>query len=118
MYTWNYENRAGKPNFFVTFHSFSCLILAWYMCYLRLMSFSFFFLFAAFWLGICVEVDVDISTTPPPPRPVLMFLPLPTILLKWHLFEISARLKLVSVQLSSLLLDIGHLEKSFPESIT
>ena len=33
------------------------------------------------------------------------------------LFEIGARLKLVSVPFSSLLLDIGHLEKSFPESI-
>ena len=33
------------------------------------------------------------------------------------LFEISARLKLVSVPFSSLVLNIGHLEKSFPESI-
>ena len=32
-------------------------------------------------------------------------------------FEIGARLKLVSVPFSSLVLDIGHLEKSFPESI-
>ena len=32
----------------------------------------------------------------------------------WQLFEISARLKLVSVPFSSLLLDIGHLQKRFP----
>ena len=32
-------------------------------------------------------------------------------------FEISGRLKLVSVPISSLVLYIGHLEKSFPESI-
>ena len=32
-------------------------------------------------------------------------------------FDISARLKLVSVPFGSLLLDIGHLEKSLPESI-
>ena len=32
-------------------------------------------------------------------------------------FEISGRLKLVSVPFSSLVLYIGHLEKSFPESI-
>ena len=34
-----------------------------------------------------------------------------------ELFEISARLKLVLVPFSSLVLYIGHLEKSFPESI-
>ena len=33
----------------------------------------------------------------------------------WQLFEISARLKLVSVPFSSLLLDIGHAEKRFPK---
>ena len=36
---------------------------------------------------------------------------------KWQLFEIGARLKLASVPFSSLLLDIGHLEKGFPECI-
>ena len=41
--------------------------------------------------------------------PPILFLSLPTIL--------SARLKLVSVPFSSLVLYIGHLEKSFPESI-
>ena len=36
---------------------------------------------------------------------------------KWQLYEISARQKLGSVPFSSLHLVIGHLEKSFPESI-
>ena len=34
-----------------------------------------------------------------------------------ELFEINARLKLASVPFRSLLFDIGHLEKSFPERI-
>ena len=38
-------------------------------------------------------------------------------LIRVTVFEISARLNLFSVPLSSLLLDIGHLEKSFRESI-
>ena len=52
------------------------------------------------------------------PHPLLIF-SLPTILslTQVTVIEISARLKLVSVPFSSLLLDIGHLEKSFPESI-
>ena len=57
-------------------------------------------------------MDVDriiISRLPP--------LFLPTILPVWQLFEISAYLKLVLVPFRSLLLDIGHLEKSFPDSI-
>ena len=65
-----------------------------------------------FWLGICVEVDVDTITIllPPPPLPIFS---LPTIpcLTQVELFEISARLKLVSVPFSSLVLDIGHLVK-------
>ena len=69
------------------------------------------------WLGICEEVDVDgITLYPPPP----FFLSLPTILSLIQvseLFETGAPLKLVSVPFSSLLLDIGHLEKSFPQSI-
>ena len=35
-------------------------------------------------------------------------------LIHWQFFEISARLKLVSVPFNSLLLDIGHLKKSSP----
>ena len=59
--------------------------------------------------------------TPPPfPSPSLppynFFCPYPQFSLwyMWQLFEISARLKLVSVPFSSLLLDIGHLQKRFP----
>ena len=80
---------------------------------------SFFFLLVL-WLGICVEVDVDrITILPSPPRPSLppyiyiyfFFRPYPQFSLKrkWQLFEISARLKLVSVPFSSLLLDISDL---------
>ena len=76
---------------------------------------GFFFLcFLAFWLGICVEVYGDIITPP------LCFCPYPHNSLfntsDSYQFEIqiSARLKLVSLPFSSLLLDIGHLEKKIP----
>ena len=58
-------------------------------------------------------MDVDIITPPPPPR---RFFLVPThksfFKYKRQLFEISERLKLVSVPFSCLLLDVGHLEKS------
>ena len=73
----------------------------------------FFFFLLVLWLGICVEVDVDRIDILPPTS--LFFFFLPTILSLT--FEISARLKLVSVPFSSLVLYIGHLEKSFPESM-
>ena len=59
-------------------------------------------------------MDVDRITILP-----LFCLSLPTILslIQVKLFEISARLKLVSVPFGSLLLDIGHHEKIFPERI-
>ena len=60
-----------------------------------------------------VEVDVGRITILLPFPPSLFFLSLPTV----QLFQTSARLKLVSVSFSSLLLDIDHLEKSFQESI-
>ena len=81
---------------------------------------SFFFLLVL-WLGICVEVDVDRITILPTPPPLVppslhiyiyfFFRPYPQFSLKrkWQLFEISARLKLVSVPFSSLLLDISDL---------
>ena len=65
-------------------------------------------------LGIFVEVDVDCRQNYYPPPLLFFSSSLHTIL---SLTQISARLKLVSVPFSSLLLDIGHLEKSFPESI-
>ena len=78
--------------------------------------FGFFWL--VLWLGICVELDVDRITilTPLPPY----FFPTHNSFFNTsdsYQFEISGRLKLVSVPFSSLVLYIGHLEKSFPESI-
>ena len=72
--------KPGLANltFCVTFHNFSCLILACVLCFLRLIS---VFFFSAFWLGICcVEVDVDIINLPPRlphPVPPLCFCPYP-----------------------------------------
>ena len=71
-----------------------------------------FFFLLVLWLGICAEVDVDRITllTPSlPPLPIFfLFLPIILSLTQVTVFEISARLKLVSVPFSSLLLDIGH----------
>ena len=80
----------------------------------------FLIFFAAFWLGICIEMEVEIITTPSPyPTPPLCVCPYPqfSLFYKLQFLEIILRPKLISVPLSSLLLDIGHLEKSFPESI-
>ena len=62
-------------------------------------------------LGIFVEVDVDCRQNYYPPPLLFFSSSLHTIL---SLTQISARLKLVSVPFSSLLLDIGHLQKLFP----
>ena len=69
------------------------------------------FVLLVLWLGICAEVDVDRITILPPPFLASLFiyfffLLLPTILSLTQ--KISARLKLVSVPFSSLLLDIGQ----------
>ena len=105
-YTWIYENRVSKKNCNVSHLSlvFACLL----SCLLMWVFFVFLFL----WLGICVEVAVDRIS-----RISFLTPSLSDLQLKWQLFEISARLKLVSVPFSSLVLYIGHLEKSFPESI-
>ena len=72
-----------------------------------------FFCLLVLWLEICVEVDENrITILPPLPPSLLFFCPYPR-----RLFQISARLKLVSVPFSSLLLDFGHFKTSFPESI-
>ena len=75
------------------------------------------FFWLVLWLGICVEVDVDrINTLPPLP----IFFPTHNSFFNTsdcYQFEISGRLSLVSVSFSSLFLYIGHLDKSFPESI-
>ena len=97
IYTWSYENRVSKH--FVIFLNFPCLIACLLCCLLM----SCFFLLVL-WLGICVEVDVDRITILP--SPTSLFFPYPQFFVqhKWQLF-------------SSLVLVIGHLEKSFPESI-
>ena len=56
-----------------------------------------FFFGLVLWLGIWVEVDVDRITI----LPASLFFFLPTILCLTQLFEICARLKLVSVPFSS-----------------
>ena len=109
--TWSYENRVSKH--FVIFFNFPCLI-ACLLCYL-LMS---FFLFACFVVrDLCRSgCRQNYYLIPPPP----LFFPYPQFFLNAsdsYQFEISGRLKLVSVPFSSLVLYIGHLEKSFPESI-
>ena len=116
--TWSYENRVSKH--FVIFLNFPCLRACLLCCLLM----TFFLL--VLWLGIYVEVDVDrIIILPSPPPSLLPYFLVPThnSLLNtsdsYNLYEISARLKLVSVPFSSTFRysgDIGHLEKSFPES--
>ena len=92
-YTWSYEN-AGKPNFLCNFSKlFLSNISLFTVCCSRLMS---FFLLSRV-------------------RPAPMFSSLPTILslIQVTVREISARIKLVSALFSSLILDIGYLEKGF-----
>ena len=80
-----------------------------YVASMLLFAYVSFFLLVL-WLGICAEVDVDRITILPPPFLasvfIYLFLLLPTILSLTQ--KISARLKLVSVPFSSLLLDIGQ----------
>ena len=86
-----------------------------------LFAYVVLFFWLVLWLGIYVEVDVDrITILPPPPLPLPIFFPTHNSFFHTsdsYQFEISGRLKLVSVPFSSLVLYIGHLEKSFPESI-
>ena len=106
--TWSYENRVSK-------HFFSQLPLSNSLFTLLFAYVVFFWL--VLWFGICVEVDVD-RITILPPFPI--FFPTHNSFFNTsdsYQFEISGRLKLVSVPFSSLVLYIGHLEKSFPESI-
>ena len=115
-YTWSYENRVSKH--FVIFLNVPWLIACLLCC--LLMSFFFFVCFFA-WFVIKVLCRSGCTqnyylTFPPPPL-LHYFSSLPTIICLRQLFEISARLKRVSVPFSSLVLYIGHPEKSFPESI-
>ena len=95
--TWSYENRVSKH--FVIFLNVPCLIACLLCCSLES------FVFARF------VVDYYLTLLPPPP---IFFSSDPQF--SW-LFEISARLNLASVAFRSLHFVIGHLGKSFPESI-
>ena len=65
---------------------------------------------------VCLLVKMASKTSLPPS---LFFRPYPQFSLwhKWQLFEITARLKLVSVSLSSIYFVVGDLEESFRVSI-
>ena len=71
-------------------------------------------LYTEFW-----EIRVLSSHSPPPPSLEGVFPSLPRILCLTQVtvIEASARLKLVLEPFSSLYFVIGHLEKSFPQSI-
>ena len=76
------------------------------------------FVVVVLWLEICelvaVEGNLRIAFFLTPAFPSY---PEFSVKHKWHLFAISACLMLVSVPVSSLYFVIGHLEKSFLESI-
>ena len=90
--TWSYEHRVSKH--FVIFHNFPCLIASLLCCLLISFYFTCFTV-----RDLCRSgCRQNYYLTPPLPPS----------------FDISARLKLVSVPFNSLLLDIGHLKKSSP----
>ena len=106
MSTWSYENRVSKH--FVIFRNFPCLL-----CCLLVTYFFGFFVVRDLCRSRCRQ---NYYLTPHPPY----FFPTQNSFFNRsdsYLFEISGRLKLVSVSFSSLVLYIGHLEKRFPESI-
>ena len=111
FFAWSYENRVSKH--FVIFLNFSCLTA----CLLCCLFMSCFFFFACFVVrDLCRSGCRQNYYLIPPP----LIFPYPQFFLNAsdsYQFEISGRLKLVSVPFSSLVLYIGHLEKSFPESI-
>ena len=111
--TSSYENRVSKH--FVIFLNFACLI-AFLLCCL-LMS----FVFACFVVrDLCRSGCGENYYLAPP---LYFFLSLPTILslirvtVIWNQCAPKAGFGAVPLIMSSLLLDTGHLEKSFPESI-
>ena len=91
---WSYENRISKH--FVIFLNFPCLTV--------LFAYVVFFLLVLL-LGICVKVDLGRITILPPSLPANFCSSLRTTLslIQRQIFETSARLKLISVQFSSLL---------------
>ena len=118
--TWSYENWASKH--FVIFPNFryliACLLCCLLMCFLLM---CFFFLACLVVRDLCRRGCTQnyLLSNHPPPRP-LFFFPTHNFFFNTsdsYQFEISGRLRLVSVLFSSLVLYIGRLEKSFPESI-
>ena len=125
--TWSYENRVRKhfvilsqlplSNSFFT-QLFACLLLLLFVVRFVVKDLcrrGFKNNFANFYLPA--------PPTPPPPLhsfPLLFFVrSYPQFSRQHKFFEISARLKLVSVPFSSLhFVYIDHLEKRFPESMT
>ena len=109
--TWSYENRVRKH--FVIFLNFLCLIACLLCCLLM----SFVFLACLMIRDLCRSgCRQNYYLT----RPPSIFFPTHNSFFNTsdsYQFEIRGRLRLVSVLFSSLVLYIGHLEKSFPESI-
>ena len=106
---WSFENRVGKLVFFLT--NFSQLLLS-NSLFIVLFA-DVLFLLPVLWLRNCVEVDVEgitIFHSPPNPPPSdcpYFFVPIHSSLVITSdslIFDISARLKLVSVPFGSLLL--------------
>ena len=116
--TWSYENRVSKH--FVIFPNFPGLIACLLSCLLMCFFVCFFF-FACFVVrDLCRSGwRKNYYVNSPPPASPSYFFPYPQFFLshKWQLFKNSARLKLVSARFIRLLLDVGHLAKSFQESI-
>ena len=113
--TWSYENRVSKH--FVIFLNFRCLIACLLCCLLM----SFVFLACLVVRDLCRSgCRQNYHLLPPTSPPRTHFFPTHNSFFNTsdsYQFEISGRLRLVSVLFSSLVLYIGHLEKSFPESI-
>ena len=96
--TWNCGNRVCKH--FLMFLNYLCLIACLLCCLLM----SYFF-GVVLWLGICVEAGCRQNYYLTPPPSPLYFLPTHYSLFNTsdsYQFEISGRLKLVSVPLSIL----------------
>ena len=117
--TWIYENRVSK--FLSTPHVLACLLWCLLMSHLYFGS----FVVRDLWRFGCTQNFGKFAyflATPPPPLPpslegVFPSLPRILCLTQVTVIEASARLKLVLAPFSSLYFVIGHLEKSFPESI-
>ena len=104
---------SANLNFLCNFSQLACLILACLLCCSRLMSVFLGFFLACFLVRDMFSSGCRNNSPPPapyPPRPApMLFVPTHNSFFNTSvtkLFKISARLKLVSVPLSSLLLHI------------